>query len=266
MSSQIIVKKGVPLVIDSRFPDPLYVDEFAMEDGAAVIIKRDITLNFGAVTIGKQCLIEASGESGPDGLNATTVPPQAGQITPGTHGYPGGDGRAGTRGWNLTFNWEIASIDDCVIRANGGRAGNGGNGGQGGKGGGAVCLGGDGRSGGDGGRGGNGGRGGDCGRVVLNWSSAIAANKSNVISKIAKEIGIPGLTSIEGMAAIPPGLKIEANAGDGGRAGKGGPGGAGGDGVECGLYARGGGPGGNHGPDGRSGRRGELVPPVTRHG
>lgn len=264
MASRLVVAKGKTVTIDDGYPEPLVIDELVMEDGARIDLQRDLEMHVTqSVTIGKNCLIEASGLAGLDGSDAVGVPPQAPQVTPGTTGYPGSDGKRGTRGWNIKLIWGITSIDDCLIRSNGGKGGDGGNGGAGGQGGGATCLGGDGRPGGDGGRGGRGGRGGDSGRIELTWYSA---NFAAITKTFESDLGISGLTTTSGIVGMPLGLRLEANAGNGGGGGNGGPGARGGDGVNCGFYGKGGGPNGNKGPDGRGGSNGEAIVPRVRLG
>lgn len=264
MPSSLVVKKGTRITIDARFPDPLVIDELIMEDNSRIDIERDLEMQVTqSVAIGAGCVIEANGLRGLDGAHAVGVPPQAPQVTPGTNGYPGTDGSPGGRGWNLKFTWAISTIGDCILRANGGQGGNGGNGGTGGQGGGATCLGGDGRPGGHGGAGGRGGRGGSSGKIEILWFSA---KTPLFAATLPAELGIPGFSTTAGVAGVPLGLRIEANAGNGGRGGIGGLGGRGGDGVDCGFYGKGGGPHGPKGPDGRSGGNGEAIPPRVRLG
>lgn len=264
MLSQIHVRKNQPLTIDKTFPNPLIIDELIMDDDSRIIVECDLEVHVTqSVTIGRRCLIEASGLRGLDGDDALGVPPQAEQITPGKTGYPGGDGKPGGRGWNMSFIWSISTIGDCLIRANGGAGGDGGNGGEGGKGGGALCIGGDGRPGGEGGIGGHGGRGGDSGKVKLTWNGA---RFSSLAESLEKNLGALSGAAEPEIAGVPIGLRFEVNPGNGGRGGQGGPGGRGGDGVDCGFYGKGGGPQGGQGRAGRGGRNGMTIAPDVKLG
>lgn len=205
--TDLIVKEGTALVIDSGYTVLPEYGLFKMESNSSIVASVDLTIKARRAEFGTNCTIQAGGMSGIQGpVGATGSDAYSPGMTPG-QGGPGLAGGPAGNGHDVTIEAGLATAGGLLIVTNGGWGGLGGQGGHGG----TNMYG----IGANGGQGGTGGKGGDAGKISVIWTP-LAANLHT-----------------EGQPT-PIGHQYKS---DGGAGGNGGPGGGGGNGMlDSGQY------------------------------